>query len=247
MNCIILEKNTDIRDGLATVLLSMGIKGVPVASREEALSVIKEDSEISSAILDVDNKDLEALELLKELRENADTKHIKVIIHTVQSNREYVVQMVEMGVHGYLLKPFQPDTTFKKLHSILIGEGAEQKEQRQHIRVNPDPNELLRLHFKLPHLSNLVSGKIRNISMGGLALELLKPPAEGSIQNGTRIPKLEFTLNSQPLSPTGTAVLMKGNILAVRFEALTEADKNNLARYIYKRLSVPEPQPEEQS
>jgi len=239
MNCIILEKIDEVREGLATVLLSMGIKGVPVASKDEALKAVREGSQVEGAILDVDNRELGGIELIKELKGKPETRNIKIIIHTVQSSREFVVQMVEMGIHGYILKPYNPPAAAKMLQDILISGGAQGKEYRQHIRVMPDPNELLRLHFKSPHLSQLITGKIRNISMGGVALELFNPPPETKLPKGQYIQKLQFTLTAKPLSPAGTIVLFKGNILAFRFESLSEEDRHNLARYIYKQLSFP--------
>jgi len=44
-------------------------------------------------------------------------------------------------------------------------------------------------------------------------------------------------LNSRQFSPAGEIVLNKGSILASKFIELSREDKNNLARFIFKRVS----------
>jgi CheY-like chemotaxis protein len=239
MNCLILSSSPAERESLAYILLPIGVKAVPASSKKEALEIIEKDSQVVSAIVDVDNREIEGSELIKELRENPDTKHIKIIIHSVQSGRDFVVGFVETGIHGYLLKPLDQQKATQKLKEVLIDRAPLQHEKRQHIRVNPDPGELLRMHFRVPGLTALISGKIRNISMGGVALELFNPPDEKALRPGVRIPTLQFNLGTNSLSPSGHVVLFKEKLLAIRFGPLSAEDRNNLARYIYKKLSVP--------
>jgi hypothetical protein len=74
--------------------------------------------------------------------------------------------------------------------------------------------------------------------MGGVAIELFNPPAPDSVRVGWRIPKLEFTLNTRPMGPTGVLVLYQKPILAVRFETMSRQEKTGLARYIFRRLTA---------
>jgi len=235
---LVMEKSQVIRDSLCFTLLSCGIKGVPVSSYDEALQALKKLSAIDGAIIDIDSKELKGTELIEEIKEREDTKAVSVIVHTIQSNKEFVVKMVEFGIIGYLLKPFDEEKTSSKLKSLLDkNKGHTENNSRKHIRVKPEPDELLRLHFKLPDHTNMISGKILDISMGGAAIEMFNPPPEGVLSAGKHIENIEFTLSGSSLSISGVVVLLKVNFLALRFGSLSSGYKNALARYIFKRIS----------
>jgi len=175
--------------------------------------------------------------LVQELKSQESTKSIRVVIHSARSDRDFVVKTVNLGIYGYLLKPFQEDKTFRRIKELLVNAAGANNEKRQHIRVSPDPGSLLRLHFRIPNHDKLITGKIRNISMGGLAVELLKPPDPALIKPDIRTSQLQFALGSKNVSPTCRTVLLKGNILALRFTFLSSDDRTTIARYIYRGLS----------
>ncbi len=236
MDFLVVEGSLSAREALCYLLLSFGIRGIPVSNRAAAWSVIEEGAAVQGAIVDIDSPEVEGSQFLKELRENEKTKGMPVIVHTVQAGREFVLQMIESGIVGYLLKPFREDTARPKLAAIL-GKIADHDIQRKHIRVKPDPQELIRVHFRLPGHSALVSGRIIDISLGGMAIELFNPPDPSHLAVGTRIGKLQFSLGTRELEPSAMIVLFKANLLAVRFENLVPADKTALGRYIFKRIS----------
>jgi len=144
--------------------------------------------------------------------------------------------MKELGVIGYLLKPYKDDRAYIKLKNILQNfEGQDSK--RKHIRVKPDPEALLRIHFRITGYPHLISGKIIDISFGGIALELFTPVEEKILKPGVYIHRIEFTLNSKDLSPAGIIVIKREKILAIRFELLSSNDSIILSKYIYKQIS----------
>jgi hypothetical protein len=161
---------------------------------------------------------------------------MSVIVHTVQSSKELVMHMVELGVAGYLLKPYSPDTAKAKLAAIF-SKLATHNSQRKHIRVRPDPGELARVSFRVSPRSPLVSGRIVDISLGGIAVELFNPVAPEALPIGAVVQRLEFTLAGKELAPSGSVVLYKSKVLALRFDLMSPADKKALERYIFKSIS----------
>jgi DNA-binding response OmpR family regulator len=166
MDYLVAEAAANIRESLCYVLLSFGVKGVPVADKQEALKTLQNSKEIGGAIIDLDSKEVDGVNLIAELRAQESTQHLTVIAHTIQSSKELVDKMMEYGVIGYLLKPYAEKEIYLKLKKVLA-RGESHNSQRKHIRVRPDPNELLRLHFKLSGQSSLISGKVVDISVGG--------------------------------------------------------------------------------
>jgi two-component system chemotaxis response regulator CheY len=236
MDYLVAEAAANVRESLCYVLLSFGVKGVPVADKQEALQTLQNNEEIGGAIVDLDSKEVDGVNLIAELRAQESTQHLIVIAHTVQSSKELVDKMMEYGVIGYLLKPYSEKEIYPKLKKVLA-RGESHNSQRKHIRVRPDPDELLRLHFKLPDQQSLISGRVVDISVGGVAVELFNPPAPGVLAAGTSIPGIQFTLNRKAFAPPGKVVLFKEQLLALRFDYLSATEKSALSKYVFKRLT----------
>jgi len=237
MVCLVVEGTPSVRESLCYVLLSLGCQGLPAANRQEALDILKSHPNINVAIVDLDSKEVRGEALLRDLHSSGKPSGLKVIAQSVQSSRELVVKMMEYGVAGFLVKPYLDKEIYDKLRRIL--ERCQvSNERRRHILVKPDPDELLRLHFKLPGNPSLISGKIIDISVGGVAIELLNPPEAGALRPGVQIPGIQFTLNHKQFAPPGKVVLFREKLLALHFDFLTVAEKTALARYVFKRIAV---------
>jgi DNA-binding response OmpR family regulator len=236
MTYLVVEGSATIRTSLCYVLLSFGIKGLPASSRREALDILGSQAGVEGAIVDIDTREVEGPELIRQMRESEALQKVKVIVHTVQSSKELVAQMVEAGVAGYLLKPYKENQIYAKLKKVL-DRTLSHDSQRKHIRVKPDPDELLRLHFRLPGLSGMISGRVVDISVGGVAVELFNPPPQEALKPLTQIPSIQFTLLRKQFAPPGKVVLFRENLLALRFDFLTTAEKTALARYVFNRIA----------
>jgi two-component system chemotaxis response regulator CheY len=234
---LVVESSLSVRESLCHVLLAFGIRGIPAPTRHAALAAIEEaKGQIEGAIVDIDNKDVEGIKLIEELKANAPTSGMSIIVHTVQSSKGFVMRMVELGVVGYLLKPFGSDSAKAKLAAIF-SKLATHNSQRKHIRVRPDPGELARASFRVSNSRQLVSGRIVDISLSGMAIELFNPPAPEMLSPGTPVTRLEFSLSGKELAPSGSVVLYKAKVLALRFDIMNPADKKALERYIFKSIS----------
>ena len=232
-----LENAKADSEQLSVVLLSLGIQGVQASNHKEATEALKTHREAKICIIDVDDKDSGGIGFLTGLRKREEFRHIKTVVYSFNSSRAFIENLVDLGVCCYLLKPFDQQKAKGKLQSLInrMEEGVSEK--RQHIRVTPDPGELLRLHFRISAYANLISGRIRNISMGGLAAELLTPVPESVVRTGLTIPSVNFSLSNKPFSPAAQVVLVKEKLIAMRFESLSADEKSLLARYIYRRMS----------
>jgi CheY-like chemotaxis protein len=237
MEYLVAEATQSIRESLCYVLLSVGVKGIPVANKQETLETLRSSQEVDGAIIDLDSKEVDGVNLIAELRAKEDTQHLSIIAHSVQSSKELVNKMMECGVIGYLLKPYNEKDAAQKLKQVLA-RGENHHTQRKHIRVRPDPDELLRLHFKLPGNPSLISGKVVDISVGGVAVELFNPPSPGVLVPGTQIPSIQFTVNRKAFFPPGKVVLLKEQLLALRFDYLHSGEKSALSKYVFKRLTA---------
>jgi two-component system, chemotaxis family, chemotaxis protein CheY len=233
---LVVESALPVRESLCYVLLSFGIKGIPAENRAAANGILAGKDPVEGAIIDIDNKDVDGIALITELKENERTRGMTVIVHTIQTSKDFVMRMVDLGVAGYLLKPFNPDTTKVKLAAIF-SKLATHNSQRKHIRVKPDTDELARVSFRLSTSSSLISGRIVDISLGGMATELFNPPAGEPFGAEVSLTHMQIVIGGRELTPSASVVMYKLKVLAVRFEILSPADKKALERYIFKSIS----------
>jgi CheY-like chemotaxis protein len=237
MKMIILERNPELGKSLCYLLISFGIKGIPVCSREAALDACKWDAEIGMGIIDVDNKEVEGTQFIEEIKKIRHEKNFKIILHSASSMENIKENLVGPGIVGFIPKPFDEDATFNHIKNILSKIYFTGKEKRSHIRVKPDPDELLRVHFRCKLYSGLLFGRIININLNGIAIELLKSPSHEILKEGTPLPKIQFNLDYKEITAQGIIILERGMIIVVRFLSLSKRAKNIIARYIFKRIS----------
>ncbi len=233
---LVVESSLTVRESLCYVLLSFGIRGVPLPHRAAAVEALAKGEKPDGAIIDIDNKDVDGVALIEEIKGSEATKGLSVIVHTVQTSKDLVMRMVDLGVAGYLLKPFDPDSAKAKLATIFA-KLATHNAQRRHIRVRPDADELARVSFRMGRPPTLLSGRIVDISLGGFAAELFNPPEANPPAPGAALSRIEISLAGKVLTPSASTVLYKSRVLATKFDILNPADKKTLERYIFKRIS----------
>jgi two-component system chemotaxis response regulator CheY len=233
---LVVESSLTVRESLCYVLLAFGVRGIPVANRKAAAESLAKSGAVDGVIVDIDNKDVDGIQLITDLKASDTTRGISVIVHTIQTSKDFVMRMVDLGVAGYLLKPFNPDAAKTKLAAIF-SKLATHNSQRRHIRIKPSSDELARVSFRLGRSTQLTSGRIVDISLGGMAAELFNPPDNETISQGTALSRMEIALAGKVLTPSASVVIYKSKVLAVRFEILSPADKKALERYIFKCIS----------
>lgn len=234
MSCVVLEPAVPIRQSLLKVLAAMGVRGVAASTVEEAESEIRSSGEVEALIVDTDTPALGGLELVARLRASEQTRGIRIVAHSGQTSREFVLQLAELGVACYLPRGSTATQASERLKGVLT-RAPDHEGERKHWRVRPDPNELLRLHFRLSGHKGVVSGRVVDISMGGVGVELFNPPPPIRMQPGRLIPSIELTLGRIPVSTPGTLVTFRGRFCAIRFDDMSPSVKDTLARYIYRQ------------
>ncbi len=234
---VVLEASATVRNHLCYLLLSLGIKGVPAATRAQAEKEIGSRTDVDGVIVDIDNQAADGHGLIAGLKGETRTKDLLVIAHTIQTQKRIITGLAETGVTGILTKPFHETESFVKLKNILAHAAGPRENQRRHARITPPEDDLPRISFRVSGHPGLLSGKIRNISMGGAGLEMVTPAAGSLIKPDMFIERLQCSLGGLTLNPSGVVAVVQGRIIGVRFTALSPDDSLNLARYIFEKMS----------
>ncbi|HMA63252.1 MAG TPA: response regulator [bacterium] len=84
---------------------------------EDALEKIDEDVELILA--DWNMPEMNGKEMVTELKARDEYKDIPIIMVTTRGTKEDVVTAVKIGVNGYIVKPFTPETLKSKIKKVL--------------------------------------------------------------------------------------------------------------------------------
>jgi CheY-like chemotaxis protein len=230
---LVAEANASVREQICVALVGVGVRCLPAATRDEAMAILKSEH-IDAALLDMDNAEIGGHEIAELLQQPGD-RQIPIIAHVVRATRDSMARLMDSGLVGMLLKPFDPATAAAKLETIVARVSSDD-ERRRHIRVRPDPGELLRLHFRIGSHRGLISGRIIDVSMGGVACELHNAPSEDLLRTGMRIGSLNFVLDSREYAPTAKVVVRRAAIAAFHFEELSADERTHLTRYVFRHI-----------
>lgn len=117
MKLLIVDDDENIRGLLKLQLKHYFCTCIMASGLNEARKRINEE-QLDAALLDIFLRDGDGLEVLRYLREHSHYKHLPVIIMTGQPKREVVNQAIQLGVSGFLSKPFLKDTLLQRLQQV---------------------------------------------------------------------------------------------------------------------------------
>lgn len=75
--------------------------------------------DIDLVLMDVDMPEMNGIETVAKIRENEATKNIPVIFFTALASKEVVSQCMNVGMSGYIIKPYKPEDLVEKIKSVL--------------------------------------------------------------------------------------------------------------------------------
>ncbi len=118
---LIADDHTLVRDGLQKIItMDESITIVGEASNgEEAISLaLKTKPDI--VLMDINMPGTNGIEATRQIREK--THEIAVIILTIHDDREYILELLNTGVSGYLLKDISADELLEVIKKVAAGE-----------------------------------------------------------------------------------------------------------------------------
>ena len=120
MRVVLADDHVLVRDGIKSLLEDeTGIDVIDEASNGlEALQVVEKNNP-DVLIVDIRMPELTGIEVVKEL--NASNSKVKTLVLSMHDSEEYVVQSIEAGADGYLLKGSSKEEFLKALNTIAEG------------------------------------------------------------------------------------------------------------------------------
>jgi two-component system alkaline phosphatase synthesis response regulator PhoP len=144
---LVIEDELEIQELLRYNLEKQGYQVSVAASGEEALRMVRaEPPEL--ILLDLMLPAMDGLEVFKQLRRDAATQAIPVIMLTAKGDETDVVTGLEIGADDYITKPFSPRVLIARMRTVLRRKTAEPVEETAVIRmhdmvIHPGRHEVL--------------------------------------------------------------------------------------------------------
>ena len=114
----LVDDHVLIRAGLSQIInKNEGLKVVLEASNGAEMLALLKETRVDVALLDIDMPVLDGKATLELLLKNHP--NIKVIMLTVHQHDSFIVNMMEAGAHGYLLKDTEPEEVILAIRTVM--------------------------------------------------------------------------------------------------------------------------------
>lgn len=119
LKVLVVDDFATMRRIVKNILTQLGYKNVIEADDgTTAMNVLKQEK-IDLIISDWNMPKMTGLELLKNVRANADWSKIPFIMVTAEAQQDNIILAVKAKVSQYIVKPFTADTLGEKINKVL--------------------------------------------------------------------------------------------------------------------------------
>ncbi len=172
-NILIVDDETTLRHTLTRVLQRANFKATAVASGQEALTLLSQQS-FDLVYLDIRMPDMSGMEALKIIHERFP--ELPVILFTAQPDLNSALGALRHGAVDYLLKPLQPQALIERTQSILATKDKERHKREVQEQIDVLQAELKKLESDQESqpetAAKVVNSDERFLNYGKLSLDL---------------------------------------------------------------------------
>ncbi|WP_299716107.1 response regulator transcription factor [uncultured Tenacibaculum sp.] len=124
INVVLVDDHVLVRDGIRALLEDQeDIQVINEASNgKDALTIVKNIDHKVVLIVDIRMPEMTGIELVTLIKQQYSEKEIKTLVLSMHDSEEYVVQSIQAGADGYLLKGSSKEEFLKALHKIASGD-----------------------------------------------------------------------------------------------------------------------------
>jgi two-component system, chemotaxis family, chemotaxis protein CheY len=116
---LVVDDYLSMRRMVKSVLKDLGYSNVAEADDGSTALPLLRNGDFDFLITDWNMPGMPGLELLKAVRANDRLAKLPVLMVTAEAKREQIVEAVQAGVNGYIIKPFTAEVLKEKLAKIL--------------------------------------------------------------------------------------------------------------------------------
>lgn len=242
MNVVILSQSYYVRNSFIGALIPRGILLYHVEHKDHLIEAIQKH-EADVVVLDVIQEDFnDIFVLMREVKSHTSeiVKKAAIILLIGAIDKQNVTRAVNQGAIGFIKSNTSEDVIGAYIIDIYQKiKGA--PPERKYVRVSLDVsnhNDRIGIKMRSPINSQLIMGVIKDISFGGLAIELVGTFAADSLATGVEIKNMQFIIDSKDVFVDGVVVAYKQNFLAIRFVNMPVQEREIISQFVFQRMSA---------
>lgn len=113
------EDDTNIADIVKSLFRNQGYDIVSANDGKKAMMYIQASRPPKIALLDIMMPFYDGFQLVEEMKNHPNWKDIPILMLTANSRKQEVDRALELGVTGYIVKPFKPIELMEKVSKYL--------------------------------------------------------------------------------------------------------------------------------
>lgn len=119
MRALVIDDSGVVRKILSGIIKEAGFEPFDAEDGEDGLSVLDAIGTVDLMLVDWNMPNMNGLEFVKEVRKKASHTRAKIMMVTIESEMDNVIQALEAGADEYVMKPFTKEAISEKL--ALLG------------------------------------------------------------------------------------------------------------------------------
>jgi two-component system, chemotaxis family, chemotaxis protein CheY len=119
MRFLIVDDSSTMRRIIMNTLAKLGYTDVVEAGNGlEAVEKLRADT-VDLIVTDWNMPEMSGIDFVRHVRATPATKDTPVLMVTTNAARDDIVEALKVGVNGYVVKPFTPDTMKEKIEAVM--------------------------------------------------------------------------------------------------------------------------------
>ena len=118
MRILVVDDEPTVGEVILSGLRRSNMEVVLALSAGEALEILTNE-EIDLLVTDLIMPDMTGIELVGKLRQNARYRDLPVLMISGRADRKDIIAANELGVLGFVAKPFKPDELHRRIRSVF--------------------------------------------------------------------------------------------------------------------------------
>lgn len=121
---LVVDDVATMRRFIKQSLRELGYTQVSMAADGDAAIALLKNGDFDFVITDWNMPGTPGLEVLRQVRADERLAKLPVVMLTAEAKREHIVEAVQAGVSGYVVKPFSAKTLKEKIDQVLEAPAA---------------------------------------------------------------------------------------------------------------------------
>jgi hypothetical protein len=241
MNVMIYTQSYYTRNSFVNSLIP---KGISLYHAEHADSMVDKliSQKIDVVVLDVIQEDYNTVfNLVKDIksRDVDDLKKIGIILLIGAIDKQYITTAIQMGVIGFIKSSSTEEfiaNYIMEIYQKVKGVTPERKFVRVSIDIT-NPNERIGVKFRSPVNAQLIIGLIKDISFGGMAVELVGTFPPESLEANIEVKNIQFILDGKDIFLDASVVAYNKMFVAFRFTDMNNQVRETVSQFVFKKIA----------